>query len=471
MPPEFERALAVVDEHHTAVLVTAGVLMVGLSGAGYWVRRQLRGRVDLFGRICDGAAVLIAVALSAEGMWEVATEKMGFDPAKAILLFAFAELAMARSARRARAKVEKGKTPGIYGVMVWTIALGAGLTAATNAPNVAELLVRFMAPALVAAQWWADLVEVLREKRGDVQEQSSWIWTPRHIGIHFGLIRPGKKDLKTVDRERRITQLTVTAHRLHHGSRRLRPLRAAKLRRLALAADPDMIATAQRQVARVHQIERLTDPTAPQAQPVDDATRDVLDGVRLITRQAADRVRAEHVHAFRPDQPRRATADQMWANELVRMPARIAARIQTTPPAPVGPVQARPAVRTSVQADTSWLDQILDQPVDQARSNPAAVVQPLTSRSIPATRTASAPRTTVRVDQDADQVPPRVVEMAKVLRRRYRGEIPARKTVMEDLGWTSAGDTSAAINLVRTERAKRATKTTTTDQTTDRDAV
>src|SRR5690606_6646156 len=54
---------------------------------------------------------------------------------------------------------------------------------------------------------------------------------------------------------------TSTAHRLHHGTRLLRGLRAAKLRRLGLDATPEMVAEVHRRVALVHEIERLTDPT------------------------------------------------------------------------------------------------------------------------------------------------------------------------------------------------------------------
>jgi hypothetical protein len=65
-----------------------------------------------------------------------------------------------------------------------------------------------------------------------------------------------------IDRARRIAALTVVAHRLHHGTRLTHWWWAARLRRLALAADDEMVDDARTRVTRVHRIAALTAPNS-----------------------------------------------------------------------------------------------------------------------------------------------------------------------------------------------------------------
>ncbi|HEY0700271.1 MAG TPA: helix-turn-helix domain-containing protein, partial [Micromonospora sp.] len=386
-----DQAASFTEEHHTVVLTAAGVLLVLLSLAGWWARRRLSRTADAFGRFCDAAAVAVAVALSAEGMWEATTEKLGLADYQALLLFAFAELAMLRAARKARKKVDKGDPPGMYGQIVWTVALLAGGVATSNAPNLTEHLIRLGAPLLVAWQWWADLVDALREKTGgNIQRQrSSWIWTPRRIGIHLGLIQAGEQDLIKVDRDRRIHRLTVTAHRLHHGSKRLAGWRKAKLRRLALHADDTMVTEARLRVARVNQIEKLTHPDAAPVDPVDDATRATLDEVRLIMRQATGKLRAEHQVAF--------VDNTVWSNPMVRMPRRMAERIgvdRMTQPGDAPATQPTDAPNPSyVTRPPVMRDAHRDAPVSHAVTHPvdAPDAAPVTHPDAPADAATSTP--------------------------------------------------------------------------------
>jgi hypothetical protein len=248
---------AFVADHRAAVVIAAGIAMAVLSGLGWWSHKR---KLDLLGRFFDWAAVIVAVALSAEGMWEAATEKLGLGPGKALLLFAFAELAMLRAARRARVKVHAKKKPGVYGFMVWGIAIAAGLIAASNAPNTTEFMIRLGAPLLVAGQWWADLLDKLRALNPDGDETSSWVWTPRRIGVHFGLIQPDKQDLKKVDRTRRVRRMVRLAAAEQGGGRACpqapRPARPGRRRghrhrsRRATAARPQHPVRPVRHTAR-----------------------------------------------------------------------------------------------------------------------------------------------------------------------------------------------------------------------------
>ncbi len=285
--------LDLVKTHRTTVLVGAGLILAALTAAGWWARKYGRN-----GKVYDHAAVAVAIALSAEGMWEVATERMGFGPGKALLLFAFAELAMLRAARRARGKVDAGKRPGIYGTMVWSIAIAAGLIAGLNAPSASEFLVRALAPSLVAAQWFADLVDELREKEGVEHQASAWIWTPRRVGIQLGLLKPGAgDDLKEVLRQRNIDRMVRTARRMLASKPARAQRLAARLQRLGESMDETSMATVVERFQRGERVQevlfgrrvvevegRLTQagdaPDAPVTQPGDaPVTQAVTHGV------------------------------------------------------------------------------------------------------------------------------------------------------------------------------------------------
>ncbi|MEU1761651.1 hypothetical protein [Micromonospora sp. NPDC005652] len=233
-------AAAFAEEHQAFVVTAAGVLVAAFLVTGWLVRRYAKshGKGKAVGAFFDSAAVLVAVALSAEGMWEVTTEKMKLGYGMALLVFGFVELAMLRAARRARAKVDNGKRPGVYGVLVWLIAIAAGVAAASAASSPAEFLIRLLAPSLVAGQWFADLIDELREKDGVEHQASAWIWTPRRIGIQLGLIQPGTgDDLNEVLRQRNIERMVRTARRLLAAKPARARRLAAKLQRLGEAMD------------------------------------------------------------------------------------------------------------------------------------------------------------------------------------------------------------------------------------------
>ncbi|MBG6070056.1 hypothetical protein [Micromonospora ureilytica] len=230
-----DQFLATVERHRGVLLAAGGVLLVLLVLAGWWARR--RGNRGAAYRWAAGA---VAVALSAEGMWEVATESLGFAWWKALLLFAFAELAMLNEAHQAKARVKLDREPGVHGVAVWVIAVGAGLIAASNAANTAEYLLRLGAPTLLAWQWWSDLIA----DRPDRERQPSrWIWTPQRLGVRLGLLQPGSlDDLGVTFRQRNVDRMVRLADRIDTGSKHLTGRRALKLRRLAQGSTPEMLA-------------------------------------------------------------------------------------------------------------------------------------------------------------------------------------------------------------------------------------
>lgn len=241
-------------------------------------------------------AVVLATAFAAEGMWEVARGPLGLSPVMAAGLFGMFEVVMVAQGLLAKHKLAQTPpgNPRRHMNFVWAVAAGSGIVASSASSSVPEFLLRLFAPAVGAGIWW---MGITADKPVAAAQPTSWIWTPRRIGIQLGLIKPGAQDLEKVDRDRRIDAITVTAHRLHHGSPRLARFRKAKLRRLALEADDAMVAQAQQRVARVNRIEKLTSPDAPTGEP-SDAERDLMDELRRVTTQATTRIRADHAQAF-----------------------------------------------------------------------------------------------------------------------------------------------------------------------------
>lgn len=442
-----------VRDHIQPVLIGAGAVgtLIGLWTIWrWWTRGETHTRMGVL-------AVVLATGIAGEGMWEVARYELALPPYLAGALFAFLEVVMLSQGAMARYKLRAGQEPAARRHMgfVWAAASASGLIAASAGESLTEVLLRLIAPPVAAGIVWMELTADQAADRP--RQQTSWIWTPRRIGIRLGWIAPGEEDLVQVDRNHRIDAITVTAHRLHHGSPRLRRWRRAKLRRLALQADDAMVAEARRRVARVHQIEMLTAPDAAPVDPVDDRTRAALDEIRLQTRETARRLRAQMP---RPD---------AWSNNVVRIPTRL-----------VDQGWAAPTDQDLVR----WLDQRRDQQSDQTVDHaPVQTADQTVDQAADQTEGTESDQTTdqpARVDQQVNgrskrrstpptdsTIPPRIQQMARELRRRYRGEIPPRAEVMRVLGWTSADYASKAINLVRAER----TRTDQTDPDPDRAAV
>lgn len=324
------------DANRPIALTLAAVLLVALVLAARWSR----GNQAAAYRWAAGA---VALALSAEGMWEVATEALGLAGWKAALLFAFAELAMLNEARQAKKRVDKDAGPGVHGAAVWVIAVGAGAIAASNATSVTEMMLRLFAPTLIAWQWWSDLTE-------DRESTSRWVWTPERIGVRLGVLKPGgSDDLEEVFRQRRIDRMVKLADRLDLSSPRRARRLALRLRRMAAGADPKVIeAVADRywqgttvQTAifgrvRVEMRDRLTQPgdapadtpmTQPSAAAATHADADLTRVADAVMTRASD---ALPTHALRALPPAVTRTDATPARRVREVVMR---RPESVPPA------------------------------------------------------------------------------------------------------------------------------------------
>ncbi|MFG1776589.1 hypothetical protein ACGFIG_09190 [Micromonospora sp. NPDC049048] len=372
-------------------------------------------------------AVVLATAFAAEGMWEVARGPLGLSPLMALGLFGMFEVVMVAQGLLAKHKLAQNPPGDVRRHMnfVWAVAAGSGIVASSASGSLPEFLLRLFAPAVGAGIWW---MGITADKPAGAVQPTSWIWTPRRIGIRLGLVKPGQQDLVKVDRDQRIDAITVTAHRLHHGSKRLSALRKAKLRRLALQADDAMVAEAQRRVARVNRIEKLTSPDAVAMDEPSDEERRLMDELKLVMNQATTRLRAEHAQAFgfRP------STEPLWSNGLVQMPAHLAARI--TPPAePVRESRSAPR-REPVR------ESVTDSPAEPVTDSPKTSA----AAHAPARRTVSA---TVR--EPAQKTDDRRLTQAYARLTKRLDREPSGAELAE-----AAGVSKATANRWKSNRAK-----------------
>ncbi len=257
--------------HTHALPVTAGAGLLACVFLLVRVRRAIRR--DKADKLAVGVAVLIASGFSAQGMFEVATQRLHLPWELAGCLFVVAEAAMLASAVRAHRMWQATSTDtapgtlGPHGHFVWVIAAVAGTVVSLNAHSPSEYVLRLAMPLLVAGLWRLGYTSTAMGVRPRRDGAVTWRWTPRRLAVALGLVEPGERDIATVHRERRVRQLTTHAHGLHHGPRWLKPWHTARLRRLTLLADDEMVAEVQARVDRVHHITANTAPTGDRIPP------------------------------------------------------------------------------------------------------------------------------------------------------------------------------------------------------------
>lgn len=267
-------------------VLLATLVLVALVLVVLLVRAVRRGRADRWVSNVAGVAVL---ALSAEGMWAVAREKLHLPALLAACVFFVAEAAMLSSAMQAnrhqarhiglrmQAEAATGPerdrllgearrwNPAKHARAVWIIAAGAGVIVSLNSHSLVEVPLRLALPLLAAYLWWNSLTDggVTRDA-----DPSSWRWTPRRLLLWIGAIEAGERDAVEINRERRIGAMTTVARRLHRGGP-LHRVHESRLERLALAADAGMVREVRERVDRVCRIKELTAPTRPVHERVD----------------------------------------------------------------------------------------------------------------------------------------------------------------------------------------------------------
>ncbi|WP_148710099.1 hypothetical protein [Micromonospora sp. M71_S20] len=361
---------------------------------------------------------------------------------------------------------------GPAGPFFWLFSVLGGILAVIAGATFGAMIGRAVIVVFGACLWYLALLRVTRRSGAP----SRFRWTPRALLIAIGAIAPADQDVRDEHQEWQIRRM-ARAMRWANGRWPWSWLGQRALTGRAEQAQEVVIEAARRRYAVAHVVVSSVQPDSevmrriiedvkrgPMA-PVSNELRTELDEIRMDARQVTTKLRAQ--------------VDQMRTIGGIRMPAHIAAhipdqipadwvdRFRTSPAdqAPEGDLdQPRTTVDQQVGPDqTSEVDQTPDQagPRDEVHARTSPADQAPASGSVPAARTTTARRTTVRVDQvrpvspaAGGPVPPRVEAMVQALREAYPGDIPGRRTVMDRMSWTSAGDAQTAINLVRAERTK-----------------
>ncbi|HZM83031.1 MAG TPA: hypothetical protein VFC19_45520 [Candidatus Limnocylindrales bacterium] len=237
-----------------------------------------RVRTSGVSAVAASIATPLVLAWEAQGVFTLA-RMMGVPVAPAVVLSGVTGAVLVTLASRAHEHYKRHNTLGPNGRLVWVVATPMGLVVALSAHSLAEGALRIILPLLAATVWWSQYLPDEPHGITGTQRRGTWRWTPRRIGVTLGLLDPTDMDLDQVHAERQVRRLTATAHKLHHGGRIWRGLRAARLRRLGLLATAEMVAEVARRVELVHQIEGLTRPgtvalEAPNRLPANDNSAD-----------------------------------------------------------------------------------------------------------------------------------------------------------------------------------------------------
>lgn len=214
-----------------------------------WVARRVRriAKSDRPDRALSRLAMLIGLGWSSEAIWELTGRIPGFPTELRFLVFFVLEVLLVLSMIRAERHVREHGWPGRSGNTAWVVAVAMSVVAGAVSHSVAEALLRMAIPVLLTKQWWDGLFT------GDVRRPewvTSWRWTPRRLLLALGAIEPGDSDVETVHRQRLTQQMTRLEFRRRHGSTRSATRAAAKLARLSLTADDDIVADVRSRVDR-----------------------------------------------------------------------------------------------------------------------------------------------------------------------------------------------------------------------------
>lgn len=238
-------------------IIGAAVLLLGSIAVWRWWRRgHAHSRVGFL-------AIALATAFAAEGMWEVARESLGLDVVRSLVLFAMFEVVMVHQGLMAKYKLRLNppKPVGRHLKVVWVVAASSGVVSSLNSANVAEFMLRLLAPLVAAMIFWMDLTA---DKDIPDGEQLTWQLSLSRIAVWLRMARPGQTTLSAEQQKRREDKMALLAHRLHNGhiSERNKTKIRAKLAKMSLHVSDDAVTRIQHRVNRASRVEKLTRPAA-----------------------------------------------------------------------------------------------------------------------------------------------------------------------------------------------------------------
>lgn len=258
-----DRASGLWGDHGVELAVGAGTVaaVVILVAA---IRFSRSDRKD---RWIDRVAAVLVLAWTSEGMWEVATQRLGFPVPFAVATFCVAEAMLLSSAMRASAYRQAHGVPGPSGTAVWVLASVFGTTVALAGDSAVEFLLRIALPLGAVYLWWTGLVterpsdtQEMREarRRRAEEREATWTVTPRTILVQLGWMKPGAVTTTDAQREHQIRRMVVLADKAAlAGDTAAREKAARRVRELSRTADEAMLAEVAERLERARRAELL----------------------------------------------------------------------------------------------------------------------------------------------------------------------------------------------------------------------
>jgi hypothetical protein len=256
--------------HDSLLLLPVGLAaLLGLLTAGWLAWRAVRvAKSERPDDTLSTLGMLGGLGWSSEAVWTLTGPGGAHLPIPLrIALFAILEMILSVFMIRAKRNMKDLKRPGRSGLYAWCVAGGMSSVAVWTAHNTGEAFLRLLVPILLTTMWWDGLVGETKRNR-DTDEDGRFNWTPRNLLIRLGAITPGKKDVKTVHRERLTRKMTDLYYDSLYGPDDKRKTLRSKLARLTLDADDKIVADVMRRVRRTSWTTAKPLPYDP-AQPSD----------------------------------------------------------------------------------------------------------------------------------------------------------------------------------------------------------
>lgn len=363
-----------------ALLLPLGLAAVLASLTLAWLARRVVkiAKSEKPDEPLSNLGMLGGLGWSSEAVWTLTGPGgANLDTPLRIGLFAILEMILGVFMIRAKRNMRDLAWPGKSGYFAWGVAAGMSLVAVWTAHNPGEAFLRLLIPILLTAMWWDGLVGEKKRER-DPDEGGRFNWTPRTLLIRIGAITPGKKDVKTVHRERLTQKMTTLYYDSLYGPEKKREALRSKLARLTLDADDAVVAEVMRRVRRTSWTTAKPlpyDPTHPDAAAVTqadapgDAPRDAGVAVPLTRRVKAPTQASTSGDARDADPATRAAQLVMTQNLSNRKAAeQVGGTSEAT-------VRRRVNELRATRADAPG-DAAVDAPVTQSPINGRAVLTP-----------------------------------------------------------------------------------------------
>lgn len=239
------------------LIVPAGAILAVLLVL-LLVRRIRRSTVAAVGATIAGPLVLL---WEAQGVFQIGTALIGLPVLTALVFSGVTASVLITLAARAHEHWLRHGVLGPNERLMWYVAVPMGLIVALSADSATEKGLRVLLPILAALVFKSRYLPDEPPGEGPRRKRGSWRWTPRAIGIEFGLVVPDEQDIETVHRERQIRLLVRKGRGAYYGLRWLRKRRAAAFRKLSEVADDAMMSEVVARITRAEVALELANPT------------------------------------------------------------------------------------------------------------------------------------------------------------------------------------------------------------------